>query len=166
VRSPEDHRSKKDLAANVVSQYLIGSSNMVMIYVSPDLYGTAFEEELDLWKFDLQRHATAGLCFFEKGNRILLASMAPSTPASRLPRWRTRLRGAWLIQINNTLVASINDAKTAFANLSSSKSQHCTLLFSHPEITPDISNKGLPVMSKSDFSQFTHDQLNNRINLI
>ncbi len=48
VRSPEDHRSKKDLAANVVSQYLIGSSNMVMIYVSPDLYGTAFEEELDL----------------------------------------------------------------------------------------------------------------------
>jgi hypothetical protein len=83
-----------------------------------------------------------------------------------LPWWRTRLRGAWLIQINNTPVASINDAKTAFANLSSSKSQRCTLLFSHPKITPDISNKGLPVMSKSDFSQFTHDQLNNRINLI
>jgi hypothetical protein len=166
VRPPEDHHSKKDLAAEVVSQYLIGASNMVMIYVSPDLYGTAFEEELDLRKFDLQRHTTAGLCFFEKDNCILLASMAPSTPGARLPRWRTCLRGAWLIQINNTPVASIYDAKTAFANLSSSNSQHCTLLFSHSEITPDISNQCLPVMSKSDFSQFTHDQLNNRIDLI
>jgi hypothetical protein len=82
VRSPEDHCIKKDLAANIVSQYLIGASNMAMIYVSPDPYGTAFEEELDIRKFDLQRHATAGLCFFEKDNRILLASMAPSTPGS------------------------------------------------------------------------------------
>jgi hypothetical protein len=166
ARSPEDHRSKKDLAAKVVSQYLIGTSNMAMIYVSPDLYGTAFEEKLNLRKFDLQRHATAGLCIFEKDNRILLASMAPSTPGTRIPWWRTCLCGAWLIQINATPVASIYDAKTAFANLFSSNSQHCTLLFSHLEITPDISNQGLPVMSKSDFSQFTHDQLNNRINFI
>ncbi len=137
-----------------------------MIYVSPDPYGTAFEKELDLQKFDLQRHATAGLCFFEKDNRILLASMAPSTPGTRIPWWRTRFCGAWLIQIDSTPVASISDAKTAFANLFSSNSQHCTLLFSHPEITPDISNQGLPVMLKLDFSQFTHDQLNNRINLI
>ncbi len=36
VRSLEDHRSKKDLAANFVSQYLIGASDMAMIYVSPD----------------------------------------------------------------------------------------------------------------------------------
>jgi hypothetical protein len=166
VRSSEDHRSKKDLAAEVVSQYLIGASDMAMIYVAPDPYGTAFEEELDRQKLDLQRHATAGLCFFEKDNRILLASMAPSTPGARLPWWRTRLCGAWLIQINNTPVASIYDPKTAFANLSSSNSQRCTLLFSHPEITPDISNQGLPVMSKSDFSQFTHDQLHNHIDLI
>jgi hypothetical protein len=44
VRSPEDCRSKKDLAAEVVSQYLIGASGMAMIYVSTDLYRTAFEE--------------------------------------------------------------------------------------------------------------------------
>ena len=42
----------------------------------------------------------------------------------------------------------------------------CTLLFSHLETTPDISNKGLPIMAKSNFSQFTHDQLNNRLDLI
>jgi hypothetical protein len=31
---------------------------------------------------------------------------------------------------------------------------------------PDISHHGLPVMSKSDFSQFTHAQLNNQVDLI
>jgi hypothetical protein len=157
VRFPEDHRSKKEIAADVVSQYLIGASDMVMIYVSPDPYGTAFKEEFDLWKFDLHCHTTAGLCFFEKNNHILLASMAPSTPGAQIPWWRTRLWGAWLIQIDDTLVESISDAKAVFASLSSSNSQHSTLLFSHPEITPDISNQGLPVMSTSDFSQFTQN---------
>jgi hypothetical protein len=85
VQFLEDHHCKKDLAGKVVSQYLIGASDMAMIYVSPDPYGTAFEEELDLWKFDLQHHATAGLCFFEKDYRILLASMAASTPGARIP---------------------------------------------------------------------------------
>ncbi len=85
MRFPEDHRCKKDLAAKVVSQYLIGASNMAMIYVSPDPYGTVFEEELDLQNFDLQRHTTAGVCFFEKDNRILLESMAPSSPGTRIP---------------------------------------------------------------------------------
>ncbi len=41
-----------------------------------------------------------------------------------------------------------------------------TLLFSHPEITPNISYHRLPAISKSDLSQFTHDQLNNQVDLI
>jgi hypothetical protein len=92
--------------------------------------------------------------------------MAPSTPGARVPRWRTRLRGPWLLEINGTPISTIKDAHATFAYLASEKKPLCTLLFSHPEITPDISSKGLPVMLKSDFSQFTHDQLNNRIDLI
>jgi hypothetical protein len=38
--------------------------------------------------------------------------------------------------------------------------------FAHSKITPDISSSGLPIMSKQDFSQLTHDQLNNRVNLL
>jgi hypothetical protein len=123
-----------------------------MIYISPDPYGTAFEEELDLQKFDLNQHTTAGLCFYQKNNRLLLAMMAPSTPGKCIPWWQTRLRGTWLIQIDGTPVTSISNAQAVFARLSSSNSHQCTLLFSHPEITPDISNQGLPVMSKLDFS--------------
>ena len=80
VRSQGDQHSKKQIAANVVLEYLIGASDMAMIYVSPDPYGTAFKEEFDVRKFDINTHRTAGLCFFEKNNQNLLASMAPSTP--------------------------------------------------------------------------------------
>ena len=33
---------------------------MDMIYMSPDPYGRTFEEPLDLRKFDLSKHPTAG----------------------------------------------------------------------------------------------------------
>ncbi len=79
-------KSQKAIAADVVSEYLIGASDMAMIYVSPDPYGGAFEEELNLCKFDIATHRTAGLCFFEKNRCLLLTLMAPSTPGARVPR--------------------------------------------------------------------------------
>ncbi len=166
VHFKEDQCSKKKISADVVLEYLIGALDMAMIYVSLDPYGTAFEEELDLHKFDINTHRTAGLCFFEKNNQILLASMAPSPPGARIPWWQTRIWGAWLIKIDGTPVASISDAKAVFARLSSSNSHQCTLLFSHHEIKANTSNHGLPVMTKSDFSQFIHEQLNNQVDLI
>jgi hypothetical protein len=84
--------------------------------------------------------------------------MDTSTPGARIDKWRSQLRGAWLIiSIAGTPVHTFEEAQTAFASLS------CTLLFSHPEISPDISNRGVPIMSRSNFtnfSQYTHDQLN------
>ncbi len=154
VHSTNTATNKKQLAADVVAEYLIGVDDMAMVYVSPDPFQSAFEEELDLRKFDLSHHRTAGLCFFEKDDRLFLASMAPSTPGARIPRWRTRIRGAWLITINGTSVSSIADVQGVFQQLSVSDARSCTLLFSHSEITPDISNKGLPILSSSDFSQF------------
>jgi hypothetical protein len=166
VKSKDDNKTKKQIAADVVAEYLIGSHDMAMIYVSPDPFGLAFEEELDLRKFNFDTHRTAGLCFLEKDNRIYLASMAPNTPGARVPRWRTRIRGAWLMNINGIPISSISDAQAVFQDLSATRLPTCTLLFSHPEVTPVISNKGLPILSTSDFSQYTHDQLNNRLDLL
>jgi hypothetical protein len=166
VRSQGDQRSKKQIAADVFSEYLISALDMAMIHVSPDLYGSAFEEELNLQKFDINTHRTAGLCFFEKNNQILLASMAPSTPGAWIPWWQTRIWGAWLIEIDGTPVASISDAKAIFLICCCPTQNWCTLLFSHPEITPDISHHGLPAISKSDISQFIHGQLNNQVDFI
>jgi hypothetical protein len=137
-----------------------------MVYISPDPFYGAFEEELDLRKFDLSQHSTAGLNFFKKDQRLFLASMAPATPGAHIPRWRTQIYGAWLIAINGIHITTLADAQSIFHRLSNANSHGCFLLFSHPEITPDISSSGLPIMSKSDFSQLTHDQLNNRVDLL
>jgi hypothetical protein len=166
VKSKDDNKTKKRIAADVVAEYLIGSNDMAMIFVSPDPFDSAFEEELNLCKFDFNTHPTVGLCFFEKDQCIYLASMAPRTPGARIPCWRTSIHGAWLININGTPVLLILDAQAVFQQLSATRAPTCTLLFFHPEITPDISNKGLPIISSSDFSQFTLNQLNNRLNLL
>jgi hypothetical protein len=65
VKSPA--KTKKGIAAEVVSEYLIGAEDMAMVYISPDPFYGAFEEDLDLRKFNLAKHGTAGLNFVEKG---------------------------------------------------------------------------------------------------
>ncbi len=137
-----------------------------MVYISPDPFYGAFKEELDLWKFDFAKHRTAGLRFIEKDQRLLLALMDPSTPGACIPQWHTRIRGAWLIEIDGTCVFTITDAQDVFRCLATANALGCTLLFLHSEVTPDISNTSLLIMSKSNFSQFTHDQLNNRVDLL
>jgi hypothetical protein len=164
VKSPA--LSKKDVAAEVVREFLIGHDDMATVYLSPDPFYGAFEEDLDLRTLDLSRHCAAGLNLLEQNSRLYLGSMEPGTPGARIPRWRTRIRGAWLIAIDGERLTTIADAHSIFARLSHAHSCNCTLLFSHPETIPDISKSGLPIMSKSDFPQLAHDQLNNRIDLL
>ncbi len=136
-----------------------------MVYISPNPFYGAFKEDLDLRKFNLAKHGTAGLNFVEEGQHLFLASINPGTPGARTPWWRTRIRGAWLIKIDGTPVNTLTNAQRVFCRLANDNSRRCSLLFLHPETTPDISSSGLPIMSKNDFSQLTHDQLNNRFNL-
>ena len=71
---------------------------MATIYMSPDPYYKAFEEVIDLRKFDLHKHRTAGLCLAHSNKRLFLGGMAPGTPGAKIPRWRSRFKGAWLIK--------------------------------------------------------------------
>ncbi len=105
-----------------------------MIYMSPDPYFDAFEQPLDLRKFDFTKHATAGLSLYESNGRIYLAAMSPGTPAAKIPDWRTRVRGAWLIQVGDSVISSIADATSAFQLLAQNNSPFTVLLFAHPEI--------------------------------
>ncbi len=102
--------------------------------MSPDPYFKAFEEVIDLRKFNLTKHCTAGLCLAHSDGHLYLGGMTPSTPGAKIPRWRTRIRGAWLIQIRPTQVFTIEDAQEAFWELSALAVPPVTLLFSHPEI--------------------------------
>jgi hypothetical protein len=53
----------KNIAAKVITGFMIGSKDIEMLYISPDPYYGAFEEDLDLRKLDLATHKMAGLCF-------------------------------------------------------------------------------------------------------
>ncbi len=91
---PSKNPTNKQLASELVTQYLISGTDMATIYTSLDPYHQAFEENLNLRKFDLARHETAGLSFIEHNKRLILATMSPHTPGDRVPRWRTHLCGA------------------------------------------------------------------------
>jgi len=63
VRFTPDART---LVSDVVTEYLIGPHDMATIYMSPDPYGQAFEQEINLRKWDLTTHRTAGMLLLKK----------------------------------------------------------------------------------------------------
>ena len=56
-----------------------------MIYMSPNPYFDSFEQQIDLRKFDLAEHPTAGLSLYDSDGRIYLAFMSPGTTAAKIP---------------------------------------------------------------------------------
>jgi hypothetical protein len=140
----------------------ISRSNMAMIYMSPDPFFKAFEQPINLRDFNLNNHPTAGFSLYEHDGRLFLATMSPSTPAAKIPDWHPRVRGAWLIKVGHTMVNTIGEVAAAFQNLQALSNLTQVLLFAHPEIRPNLSHDGLPIVSSTPFTQSMHDQLNNR----
>jgi hypothetical protein len=148
--------------SNIIPEYNITCSDMALVYMSPNPYHNAFEEVVDIRRFDFNRHCTAGLCLAQVNGWLILGGMTPSTPAAKIPCWRSRIKGAWLIKIGNSTVSSIEEAQRAFQHLGSASVSSIPLLFSHPEIRQDISRDGLPIVSSASFTQHIHNQLNHR----
>jgi hypothetical protein len=87
--------------------------------------------------------------------------MQPGTPGAKIPRWRSRIKGAWLIKNDEVNVSTINEAHAAFATAASKGHPSTRLLLSHPEFCQDVSHNGLPIVSLAPFSQQIYDQMNN-----
>ena len=92
--------------------------------------------------------------------------MDKSSPGARIDKWRSCIRDAWLVSIRDMEVSTLAEAQSAFWLLSENNTHSCHLTFTHPEFSPDISHNGLPIISRDDFLQLTHDQLNNRLDLL
>jgi hypothetical protein len=82
-------QKRRPRAIDVMTAYDVGTRNMAMIYMSPDPYFEAFEQPIDFRKFDPDKHPTMGMSLYETSGRVLLATMSPSTPAAKIPDWRT-----------------------------------------------------------------------------
>jgi hypothetical protein len=144
----------------IASEFNITKDDMAMIYMSPDPFFHTFEEDLDLQKWSFDKHRTAGLSLVVHNGRVYLGGLTPGTPEAKMDWWRVNIHGAWLIKVGSTQISTISNAQSAFRSLYETGATSVTLLFSHPEVRRDISNKGLPIVSLAPFSQQTHDQLN------
>ncbi len=152
-------RRAKIMALTIANEYNISHQCMEMIYMSPNPYHESFDELRDMRHYDLSKHQTAGLSFIQKNGCLILAHMIPSTPGVKISRLQTGLHGVWLIKIGNHVVHTIKDAQLAFKTLQDEGHTHAMLLFAHPEVHPDNSHNGLPIISMAPFTQLTHEQL-------
>jgi hypothetical protein len=88
--------------------------------------------------------------------------MTPGSLAAEIPDWCPRIWGVWLIKVGNTTVSTIADVATAIEAAIASGLPSVTLLFAHPEIRPNLSHDGIPIMSSVPFTLATHaDYLHN-----
>ena len=132
--APTPRRGRPPRARDTMLDFEVTRWDKAMIFMSPDPYFEAFEEQLNVQNVNLKTHHTAGLELYELSGRVFLRSMKRSTAAAKIPDWHTRLRGAWLIKIGDTIISSVEDASSTLRTLVDSDAQLVTLLFLHPEI--------------------------------
>lgn len=138
-----------------VSNYGISRRDLAQVYISQHPYNASFEEQVNLKRFLNDNNPSAGMRFKIINDRLILETIDKSTPCARIPRWRSRLKGAWLIKVGDVFIHSLADVHKAFEDLVVAKEESTTLLFSHPEIKHGLTNEGIP--------QVSIDQLNPRL---
>lgn len=124
------------------------------VYLSPSPYFEAFEEELDIRNWTTHDHHTAGLVLVNSNDRLVLADILKSTPAARIDKWRSRCRGATLMEVEGRPVNSAKDVNDILKNLKDRDFKKCRILLAHPEIKAGLTSQGIP--------QLHIDQLNTR----
>jgi hypothetical protein len=87
----------------------ITSKEMEMVYLSPSPYNNAFEEVLDLRRYNPTISPTAGIVCEEKSSRLFLKEMQKSTPAAKIRAWRSRLRGARILAVDGVSVSTTDE---------------------------------------------------------
>jgi hypothetical protein len=125
---------------------------LAQVYNSPHAYNNGFLIKLELWHGCYHDHPTCGLKFTVEKEELILQHIEKSTLASKIPHWQSTLRGAWLWQVGDVTIWSLQNVQQSLAALIASSAPFCTLIFSHPEISHGVTNDGIP--------QVNIDQLN------
>ena len=101
--------TKVSLDHEMMSKHAITRKDMMMVYLSPLPFRYSFEEEFRLRFFYSTKFPTAGLVCAEENGRLYLQDIMPGTPAAKIRAWRSRIRGAWLIKVDEEDVATVED---------------------------------------------------------
>ncbi len=116
----------------------------MQVYISPHAYNDGFPIELDFRHGCYHDHPTCGLKFTVENEWLILKHIEKSTLASKIPWWRSTLHGAWLRQVGDVTIQSLQDVQQSLTALIASGAPFCTLIFSHPEIRHGLTNDGIP----------------------
>ena len=135
------------------------------VYISPSPYYDAFTKRLDLRRWHPNDHPTAGLRLIQDDGRVIIAAMEPSTPASRIPCWRTQIKGAWLMQVGNTRILTLEDVKQAIKCQKAEGHLYCELLLAHPELRDGQTQEGIPINSTQGTLAITSSSQLNKYHL-
>jgi hypothetical protein len=146
----------ESLDHEILLKHNISRKDVMMIYLSKHPFRNSFEEEFRLQYFDNTKHPTAGLVCREHNRRVYLTNIEPSTPAAKIRAWRSRIRHAWLIEVDGEEVITVADIVRIMARLAKDKSPICRLLLAHSELKDGLVEAGIP--------QINADQLNHRYN--
>jgi hypothetical protein len=128
--------------------------DMAPVYFSKDPYHDAFDEQLDMRRYTAYAKPAGGMVFEATDDRLVLKHIVPSSPAAKIPAWRTRIRGAWLRQVGDDVVTTEDEVISALGKCGTSGADSCRLVFSHPEVSHGLTGAGIP--------QVNLDQLNPR----
>lgn len=84
----------------------------------------------------------------------MLGDILKSTPATQINKWRSKLRGATLLEVEGCPVQSAQDINNILKNLKARDFKKCLFTFAHSEIKSGLMSQGIP--------QLHIDQLNSR----
>ena len=78
------------------------------VHLSTDIYDNILIRKVK----NKGKHPTRGLILkiCPKQNLPIIKECENSTPAAKLPKWRSTMRGAYIIEINNERIRTIKDA--------------------------------------------------------
>jgi hypothetical protein len=112
------------------------------IEFSGDPFGPSFVESIPI----TSTHASAGLHFKldPARDRLCLLAIEPGTPAARINRWRSRLRFAYILSINDIDIRTQTDIDQALATLRAAGTSVCDIRSTFDEIRNSLSASGLP----------------------
>ena len=86
------------------------------------------------------------------GNRIQLSECQKSTPAARIPKWRSMFKNAFITKIDNTNITTIQDIQNCITTVRENKCQTITCQFATITKQAMHPQDGIPLLY--------HDQLN------
>jgi hypothetical protein len=88
-------------------------------------------------------------------SRVYLQNCTPSTPMARIPKWRSRLRGARICSINDIPINSMEDIRSMIRDQRQKWKTHITIQMSKP-LAPAMNDQGVPQLHLDQLNVIAH----------